>query len=39
MQDYQSKKVSLLPALDLEMPDPEEVGRAIGDRQWRWLEA
>ena len=39
MQDYQTKKVSLLPALDLEMPDPEEVGRTIGDRQWRWLEA
>jgi pyruvate kinase len=38
MQDYQTKKVTLLPALDLEMPDPDEVGRSIGDRQWRWLE-
>jgi pyruvate kinase len=36
VQDYQRKKRTLLPALMLEQPDPDEVGRAVGDRQGRW---
>ncbi len=35
MQDYQRKKATLLPALTLEEPDPEEVGRSIGTRPTR----
>lgn len=33
MQAYQRKKATLLPALTLEEPDPEEVGRAVGTRR------
>lgn len=36
LQAYQRKKVTLLPALTLDMPDPLEVGRAVGARQGRW---
>lgn len=36
MQGYQHKKTTLLPALTLDDPDPEEVGRAVGLRQGRW---
>jgi len=36
MQGVQRKKTALLPALTLEDPDPEEVGRAVGLRQGRW---
>lgn len=36
VQGYQRKKTTLLPALTLDAPDPEEVGRAIGARQGRW---
>ncbi len=36
MQAYQEKKTALLPTLTLEMPDPEEVGRAVGTRRGRW---
>lgn len=36
VQGYQTKKAALLPALTLEDPDPEEVGRAVGLRQGRW---
>lgn len=36
MQAYQTKKTALLPALLLEPPDPDEVGRGIGVRQGRW---
>jgi pyruvate kinase len=35
MQAYQQKKATLLPALTLEEPDPEEVGRTVGTRQGR----
>jgi pyruvate kinase len=35
MQAYQRKKATLLPALTLEEPDPEEVGRSVGTRQGR----
>ena len=35
MQKYQSKKSTLLPALTLEAPDPEEVGRTVGTRPSR----
>jgi len=35
MQAYQRKKSTLLPALTLEEPDPEEVGRSIGTREGR----
>jgi pyruvate kinase len=38
MEGYQHKKTALLPALTLDDPDPEEVGRAVGDRQGRWVE-
>jgi pyruvate kinase len=38
VQGYQRKKATLLPALTLEEPDPEEVGRSVGTRQGRtWL--
>jgi pyruvate kinase len=38
VQSYQRKKATLLPALTLEEPDPEEVGRSVGTRQGRtWL--
>jgi len=36
MEEYQHKKTTLLPALTLDDPDPEEVGRAVGLRQGRW---
>ncbi len=36
MHGVQRKKTALLPALTLEDPDPEEVGRAVGLRQGRW---
>ncbi|MGB1841421.1 MAG: pyruvate kinase [Longimicrobiales bacterium] len=36
MEDYQMKKTTLLPQLPLEPPDPEEVGRTIGERLGRW---
>ena len=36
LQEYQRKKATLLPALTLELPDPSEVGRAIGGREGRW---
>lgn len=36
MQAYQRKTAMLLPALTLEDPDPEEVGRSIGDRLGRY---
>lgn len=36
MEEYQMKKTTLLPELPLEPPDPEEVGRTIGDRMGRW---
>lgn len=36
VQAYQEKKTALLPTLTLEMPDPEEVGRAVGTRRGRW---
>jgi pyruvate kinase len=39
MQAYQTKKTALLPALPLEPPDPEEVGRGIGLRHGRWAGA
>jgi pyruvate kinase len=35
MQAYQQKKATLLPALTLEEPDPDEVGRTVGTRQGR----
>jgi pyruvate kinase len=38
MEGYQHKKTALLPALTLDDPDPDEVGRAVGDRQGRWVE-
>jgi len=38
VQGYQRKKATLLPALTLEEPDSEEVGRSVGTRQGRtWL--
>ena len=39
MQAYQRKKATLLPALMLEEPDPEEVGRTVGTRQGRFARA
>jgi pyruvate kinase len=36
LEGYQHKKTALLPALTLDDPDPEEVGRAVGLRQGRW---
>lgn len=36
VQAYQRKKTTLLPALTLDPPDPEEVGRTVGTRQGRW---
>lgn len=35
MEAYQTKKTALLPQLELEAPDPDEVGRPIGERDWR----
>ena len=39
MQAYQRKTAMLLPALTLENPDPEEVGRTVGDRLGRYQRA
>jgi pyruvate kinase len=36
MQAYQRKNALLLPALNLEDPDPEEIGRSVGDRMGRY---
>ncbi len=38
VQAYQRKKITLLPPLALDAPDPDEVGRAVGTRQGRWKE-
>ncbi len=38
VQAYQRKKITLLPPLALDAPDPGEVGRAVGKRQGRWKE-
>ncbi|HSW29637.1 MAG TPA: pyruvate kinase [Longimicrobiales bacterium] len=38
VQAYQRKKITLLPPLALDAPDPGEVGRAVGRRQGRWKE-
>jgi pyruvate kinase len=39
MQAYQRKHAMLLPALTLEAPDPEEVGRTVGERLGRYQAA
>jgi pyruvate kinase len=36
-QAYRDKKATRLPALQLELPDPSEVGRTIGAREGRWV--
>jgi pyruvate kinase len=36
LQKYRKKEGTRMPALQLELPDREEVGRAIGDRRGRW---
>jgi hypothetical protein len=36
LEAYREKRAARLPALRLELPDPAEVGRDIGDRQGRW---
>ncbi len=36
MQAYQRKTAILSPALTLENPDPEEVGRSVGERLGRY---
>ena len=36
MQAYQRKTAILLPALTLEDPDTEEVGRSVGERLGRY---
>ena len=36
MQAYQRKTATLSPALTLENPDPEEVGRSVGERLGRY---
>lgn len=38
VQAYQRKKSALLPALTLDAPDPQEVGRAVGLRQGRFTD-
>ena len=39
MQAYQRKTAVLLPALTLEDPDSEEVGRSVGERLGRYLRS
>jgi len=39
MQAYHRKTAMLLPALTLEDPDPEEVGRTVGDRLGRYQQS
>jgi pyruvate kinase len=38
LEAYREKRAARLPALRLELPDPAEVGRDIGDRQGRWRD-